>query len=47
MKWLCNGYATTMHQRKKSVRLLRFLHNGQIYILRGDKTYTLQGQEME
>ena len=25
----------------------KILRNGQIYILRGDKTYTLQGQEME
>ncbi len=25
----------------------KILHNGQIYILRGDKTYTLQGQEVE
>ena len=25
----------------------KILHNGQIYILRGDKTYTLQGQEVK
>jgi len=25
----------------------KFLHNGQIYIIRGDKTYTIQGQEVK
>lgn len=25
---------------------LKLLHNGQIFILRGEKTYTLQGQEV-
>ena len=26
---------------------VKFLHNGQIFILRGDRTYTLQGQEVK
>ena len=28
------------------VQSTKVLHNGQIYILRGDKTYTVQGQEV-
>jgi len=35
-----NQYNTVIEHRKVMI-------NGQIYILRGDKTYTLQGQEME
>ena len=26
---------------------VKFLHNGQIFLLRGDRTYTLQGQEVK
>ena len=28
-----------------NVQCTKIVHNGQIFILRGDKTYTLQGQE--
>lgn len=31
----------------EEVKATKILRDGQIYILRGDKTYTLQGQEME
>ena len=31
----------------EEMKATKILRDGQIYILRGDKTYTLQGQEME
>ena len=44
-----NNNATSTNQigDASSQTTQKILHNGQIYILRGDKTYTLQGQEVK
>jgi len=39
--------ATELDNIDTSIHVHKLLHNGQILILRGDKTYTLQGQEVK
>ena len=45
-------FSTLSHEAIETIEtnggnMTKILHNGQIYILRGDKTYTLQGQEVK
>ena len=42
-----NAGTTGIDSSDSSTKPLKVLHNGQIIILRGDKTYTLQGQEVK
>ena len=37
---------TSLEYNKDDIVLRKTYHNGQIFILRGDKTYTVQGQEV-
>ena len=38
---------TTIDQSVVDTKVVKFFRNGQIYILRGDKTYTIIGQEVK
>ena len=45
-------FSTLSHEAIETIEtnggnMTKILHDGQIYIIRGDKTYTLQGQEVK
>ncbi len=42
-----NNSTTSITNTNVTPDATKLLHNGQIYIIRGDKTYTLQGQEVK
>ena len=42
-----SGISTGIEDVKQDIQVQKIMHDGNVYILRGDKTYTLQGQDVK